>query len=96
MARMNIQLADILIRLGWAFLCGLCCFMVPLLFRRAAYASTRLRRVLFALFALLFAGAAVGLGFYLWNRYVPKEPEPPAALPALPSPTPLDRPPAGP
>lgn len=74
---------DILIRLGWALLCGFCIFMVPLLFRRALHADTRVARIVSAILTVLFFAAFCGVAWYLWQNHVPQaETPPPAELPA--------------
>lgn len=97
MPRMNTPVIDLLIRLGWAFLCGFCIFMVPLLIRRACHGETTAGRITAAIFSLLFLAAFVFLALYLWQNYVPQSdaPSPPPAA-ALPPPSAVPFSPAAP
>ncbi|MBR6022306.1 MAG: hypothetical protein IK066_07800 [Kiritimatiellae bacterium] len=88
---MQTSVTDILIRLGWALLCGFSAFMVPLLCRRGAYAESLRKRVFCYLAALVFLCAFVGLAYFLWQNKRADEIESPP--PSYVPPT-LDLPPA--
>lgn len=82
----NREIIQILTSLGWALLCGLLIFMVPLSWRRAFTADTLFRRIVHAVLCLVFAVAFSVCAWYLWNYRVPKEePAPPPATTSLPA-----------
>ena len=82
----NREIIQILTIFGWALLCGVLIFIVPISWRRALNAETILQRI--GNFVLCFF-CAVGFAvcaWYIWTYRVPKNddtlPPPDAALPA--------------
>ncbi|MGD9781127.1 MAG: hypothetical protein AB7V14_03135 [Kiritimatiellia bacterium] len=74
------QLVEILTRIGLALGAGVLVFIVPLALRKARFAPHAGKRVFLYVLAL---AALVGFCFYvyyLWTRYVPREPEAPAPI----------------
>ena len=74
------QLHEMLVRIGLALLAGLLIFIVPLAYRKGRWAPHRLSRIVY--FLISFA-ALVLFGFYasyLWQRFVPREPDAPAPI----------------
>ena len=81
------QLVEMLTRIGLALAAGVLIAIVPISMRRARYEPSIPTRIFFHLLAL---AALIGFCFYavyLWNRFIPKEPEAPApvAYPAAPA-----------
>lgn len=78
------EIIQILTTFGWALLCGLLIFVVPLSWRRAFNADTLLQRILNAVLCLVCAIGFSVCAWYLWNYRVPKPDTPPPAtsLPA--------------
>jgi hypothetical protein len=91
------QLEAILLRVGLALAAGVLIAIVPIAQRKARYEPSIVKRVFLHLLAL---ASLVGFCFYavyLWDRFVPREPEAPApvAYPAAPAPV-APEPPPGP
>ncbi len=84
------QLQAFFLRIGLALAAGVLIAIVPVAQRRARYEPHLAKRISLHLLALV---ALIAFGFYvvyLWNRFVPQEPETPApveypAAPALPA-----------
>jgi hypothetical protein len=86
------QLEEIFTRIGLALAAGVLIGTVPIARRMARYEPRMPKRIFFNLLSL---ASLIGFCFYavyLWNRFVPREPEAPAPVeyPASPAP------PAGP
>ena len=82
----NREIIQILTTFGWALLCGVLIFMVPLSWRRAFTADTLVQRIVHAVLCLVFAAGFSVCAWYLWNYRVPKEePAPPPATTSLPA-----------
>lgn len=80
------EIIQILTTFGWALLCGLLIFVVPLSWRRAFTSDTLLHRILYSLLCLVCAVGFSLCAWYLWNYRVPKEePAPPPATTSLPA-----------
>lgn len=89
------QLEEILTRIGLALAAGVIIAIVPIAQRKARYEPSIVKRILFRVLAL---AALVGFCFYawyLWDRFVPREPVAPAPVeypvapaPVSPEPTP--------
>lgn len=74
------QLEAIFIRIGLALLAGVLIGLVPLALRKAQYSPRLARRITFYAIA---AGSTIAFAFYvwfLWNRFVPREPDTPPPL----------------
>ena len=81
------QMEAIFLRIGLALAAGVLIAIPPIALRRARYEPSIPKRIFFHLLAL---AALVGFCFYanyLWNRFIPKEPETPAPVeyPAAPA-----------
>ncbi len=86
----NREIIQILTTFGWALLCGVLIFMVPISWRRALNAETTFQRIGNFILCLFCAVGFAVCAWYLWNYRVPKSdsdvPPPATALPtALPS-----------
>ncbi|HAL92171.1 MAG TPA: hypothetical protein DCM68_04005 [Verrucomicrobia bacterium] len=87
---MTPDIQQILARLGLALGAGVLIFIVPIAYRKARWAPHRISRIAYYLVSL---SALIGFCFYaayLWNQFVPREPEAPAPVaypvdPALPA-----------
>ena len=82
------QIAEVLARVGLALAAGVLIGTVPIARRAARYEPRMPKRIFFNLLSL---GALIGFCFYvvyLWNRFIPREPEGPAPIeyPATPVP----------
>lgn len=80
------QLHEMLTRIGLALGAGVLIAITPIAYRRTRFEPSRIKRVIYYMVSL---AALVGFGFYvrfLWNTFVPHEPETPAAItyPAAP------------
>ncbi|NLG33989.1 MAG: hypothetical protein GX548_01405 [Lentisphaerae bacterium] len=78
---------EMLSRIGLALGAGVLIFIVPLAYRKGRWAPHRISRVVYF---VISAGSLIAFLFYasyLWNRFVPREPEAPAPL-AYPAPPP--------
>ena len=80
------QMEAIFLRIGLALAAGVLIAIPPVALRRARYEPSIPKRIFFHLLALV---SLVGFCFYanyLWDRFIPKEPETPApvAYPAAP------------
>ncbi len=74
------QLEAIFVRIGLALGAGVLIFIVPIAHRLTRYEPSRAKRVFFHLVSF---AALIGFCFYavyLWNRFVPREPEAPAPV----------------
>ena len=74
------QLVAILTRIGLALAAGILVFIVPIALRKARFAPHLGKRIF--LYVLAFA-ALIGFCvyvFYLWARFVPREPEAPPSI----------------
>lgn len=91
------QLEEMAIRIGLALAAGVLIGTVPIARRLARYEPRMAKRIFFNLLSL---SALVGFCFYavyLWNRFIPREPEAPAPVEYPASPAPVTAaPPAGP
>lgn len=89
------QLEAILIRIGLALAAGILIAIIPIAQRKARYEPRLVKRIVFHLLALVALIGFCFYGVYLWNRFVPREPEalPPIAYPESPI---APGPPAGP
>lgn len=81
------QLQALFLRIGLALIAGVLIAIVPIAQRRARYEPSLAKRISFHLLALV---ALIAFGFYavyLWNRFIPQEPDAPApvAYPAAPT-----------
>ena len=82
----NREIIQILTSFGWALLCGVLIFMVPISWRRAFSADTLFQRIFNAVLCLVCAVGFSVCAWYLWNYRVPKEePAPPPAATSLPA-----------
>lgn len=89
------QLEEILTRIGMALLAGVLIAIVPIAYRSGRFAPHLGKRIfLMALAAVSFIGFCLYMA-YLWNRFVPGEPEAPAPI-AYPAAPVAPAPPAGP
>ena len=85
------QFEAILVRVGLALAAGVLIGTVPIARRLARYEPSTIKRVLLNLISF---GALVGFcvyAWYLWDRFVPREPAAPAPVvyPAAPEPPPV-------
>ncbi len=74
------QLHEMLTRIGLALGAGVLIGIVPIAFRRTRFEASLIKRVIFYVISL---AALLGFGFYarfLWNTFVPREPEAPTAI----------------
>ena len=74
------QMEAIFLRIGLALAAGVLIAIPPIALRRARYEPSIPKRIFFHLLSL---AALIAFGFYvvyLWDRFVPKEPEAPAPV----------------
>ncbi len=82
------QFEAMLTRIGLALAAGVLIAIVPIALRKARYEPSIVKRIVAHLIAL---AALIGFGFYgwyLWNRFIPREPAAPAPVeyPVAPAP----------
>ena len=82
------QLQAIFLRIGLALAAGLLIAIVPVALRKTRYEPSTAKRVFFYLLALASLAGFCAYAVYLWNHFVPPEPEAPAPItyPAEPLP----------
>lgn len=74
------QLVAILTRIGLALAAGILVFIVPIALRKARFAPHLGKRIfLYVLACAALIGFCVYV-FYLWARFIPREPEAPAPI----------------
>ncbi len=73
-------LIDMLTRIGLALGAGVLIFIVPIAYRKGRWAPHRISRVVYFLISIGSLIAFLFYAAYLWNRFVPREPETPAPL----------------
>ena len=80
------QMEAMLIRIGLALGAGLLAFIIPLAYRKGRWAPHAMARIVYFLISI---GALLLFCFYtvyLWNRFVPREPDAPPPLTYPPPP----------
>ncbi len=90
------QLEAMLLRIGLALGAGVLIALVPIAHRKTRYEPSIAKRVIFHIISLIALAGFCFYAVYLWNRFVPREPETPApvaypeapAAPAVPPPPP--------
>jgi len=89
----NREIIQILSTFGWALLCGILIFVVPLSWRRILNAENTFQRCFHILLCLVGAVGFSVCAWYLWNYRVPK---PDTATPPPATSLPTSLPPASP
>ena len=90
------QLEAMLMRIGLAFGAGVLIALVPIAHRKTRYEPSITRRVIFHVVSLLALIGFCFYAYYLWDHFVPREPETPAPIaypeapvtPTVPAPPP--------
>jgi TRAP-type C4-dicarboxylate transport system permease small subunit len=91
------QFEAMLTRIGLALAAGVLIAIVPIALRKAHHERSIIKRVIANLVALAALIGFCFYGWYLWQRFIPREPEAPAPLeyPVAPAPVAVEAP-AGP
>ncbi len=74
------QLEAIFIRIGLALAAGVLIAIPPIAWRLARFEPSIVKRIVCHVVALLALAGFFAYGWYLWDRFVPREPEEPAPV----------------
>jgi Sec-independent protein secretion pathway component TatC len=83
------QLEAIFTRIGLALAAGVLIAIPPIAWRGARFEPSILKRVVCHIIALIALGCFCYYGYFLWNRFVPHEPEAPEPISYPVSPAPV-------
>lgn len=74
------QLEALLVRIGLALAAGVLIGVVPIAHRLTRYEPSIIKRVVFHVVSLLALIGFCAFAWFLWERYIPREPAAPAPL----------------
>jgi len=83
------QLEAIFIRIGLALAAGVLIAIPPIALRCARFEASIIKRIVCHIIALIALGCFCYYGYFLWNRFVPHEPDTPEPISYPVSPAPV-------